>query len=59
MISRDFFGQNKIHIPCEEIILNFVTSGDVFLIFFLRIEVGVFPVRCTVVNHGKKAFNLY
>lgn len=33
VISRDFFGQSKIHVPFEKIILNFVTFGDVFLIF--------------------------
>jgi len=41
----------------EEIILNFVTFGDVFL-NFLGLGWGV-PVKCTVVNHGKKALNLY
>jgi len=58
VVSRDFFDKVKFMFSFEEIILNYVTFVDIFLIF-LGLRWGVVPVRCTVVNHGKKALNLY
>ena len=40
MVSREFLDKAKFMFLFEEIILNFVTFGDVFLIFILRVEVG-------------------
>jgi hypothetical protein len=59
VLIRNFSVKAKFTFSFEKIIMNFVNFHDIFLIF-LRVGGGglrcvMVPVRCTVVNHGKKA----